>query len=260
MIFWSELSAAGRSTLTSTAPQRLIVPANTESPTAFSTGVASPVRLDSSAAVVPFSTSASTGNCEPGFTSKRIPGLSNSTLTSVSLPCASSTVAVFGASRKRSGFPFASGPTRNAPARRTSENRNNNVAPSPHAPMLALPPPRRASGSGHQSPAGAGAPRLPPPETTRPRDNSRETPGSATPPARDTPPANPVRHATQSRARAATSIRRHGRGRARHRRVREIPRRAGRPWGTADRASARISARWDTSPARWSSRHDRGGP
>ena len=67
MIFCSELSAAGRSTPTSTAPQRLIVPASTVSPTVFSTGVASPVRLDSSVAVPPLSTSASTGNCDAGL-------------------------------------------------------------------------------------------------------------------------------------------------------------------------------------------------
>ena len=82
MIFCSELSAAGRSTSTSTAPQRLMVPASTLSPTAFSTGVASPVRLDSSLAVWPLTISASTGNCAPGLTSRRMPRRSFSTGTS----------------------------------------------------------------------------------------------------------------------------------------------------------------------------------
>ena len=74
MIFCSELSAAGRSTTTSTAPHRLMVPASAVSPTVFSTGAASPVRFDSSAAVVPLAISASTGNCAPGLMSRRMPG------------------------------------------------------------------------------------------------------------------------------------------------------------------------------------------
>ena len=63
MIFCSELSAAGRATVTSTAPHKLMVPASTMSPTFLATGDASPVRFDSSAAVWPLANSASTGNC-----------------------------------------------------------------------------------------------------------------------------------------------------------------------------------------------------
>jgi len=45
--------------------QRLMVPASAMSPMFFPTGVASPVRFDSSAAVFPLAISASTGNCAP---------------------------------------------------------------------------------------------------------------------------------------------------------------------------------------------------
>ena len=64
-----------------------MVPARTVSPMAFSTGVASPVRLDSSLAVWPLTISASTGNWAPGLTSRRMPGRSFSTCTSRSWPC-----------------------------------------------------------------------------------------------------------------------------------------------------------------------------
>ena len=74
MIFCSELSAAGRVATISTAPQKLMVPASARSPIFFSTGVASPVRLDSSAAVPPLTISPSTGNCAPGLINNRAPG------------------------------------------------------------------------------------------------------------------------------------------------------------------------------------------
>ena len=101
MTFCKALSFAGRSTTTSTTPHKLMVPASTVSPTVFSTGVASPVRLDSSLAVLPLTISASTGNSEPGFTSRRCPARNASTATSRSWPSESTRVATLGAVRNK---------------------------------------------------------------------------------------------------------------------------------------------------------------
>ena len=81
-------------------PDWLIVAAETSSPACLSTGMLSPVRADSSTALMPSTTTPSTGMLSPGFTAKKSPAKTSSTDTSVSTP---STIlrAVFGASFMR---------------------------------------------------------------------------------------------------------------------------------------------------------------
>ena len=67
-------------------PALLIVPAETVSPITLSTGILSPVRADSSTAVLPSVISASTGILSPGRTTNTSPFFTLSTVTSVSLP------------------------------------------------------------------------------------------------------------------------------------------------------------------------------
>ena len=67
-------------------PDLLIVPADTLSPTVLSMGILSPVRADSSTAVLPSVISASTGILSPGRTTNTSPFFTLSTVTSVSLP------------------------------------------------------------------------------------------------------------------------------------------------------------------------------
>ena len=73
------------------------MPLKTWSPTAFSTGVASPVSADSSLALLPVTTMPSAGNASPGLTRTRWSSCSSSTATSLSLPSGSTNVARFGA-------------------------------------------------------------------------------------------------------------------------------------------------------------------
>ena len=70
------LSLALRNTFRSTRPHKFRVPAKTTEPNSLSTATDSPVRLDSSALVLPSITSASTGKPSPGFTRTIIPGSS----------------------------------------------------------------------------------------------------------------------------------------------------------------------------------------
>ena len=78
-------------------PDWFIVAAETSSPACLSTGMLSPVRADSSTALMPSTTTPSTGMLSPGFTAKKSPVKTSSTDTSVSTP---STIlrAVLGAS------------------------------------------------------------------------------------------------------------------------------------------------------------------
>ena len=66
------------------APVRLIVPPITRSPAFFSTGIDSPVSIDSSTALAPESTSPSTGTRSPGRTITMSPLRTCSTGTSTS--------------------------------------------------------------------------------------------------------------------------------------------------------------------------------
>ena len=77
-------------------PVLLILAPITKLPTVFSTGMLSPVNIDSSIAVLPSITSPSTGNFSPGFTKTRSPTTTSSIGTSNSRPFRS-IVAVFGA-------------------------------------------------------------------------------------------------------------------------------------------------------------------
>ena len=77
-------------------PVLLMVAATTRSPGCFSTGMLSPVMADSSIAVLPSTSSPSTGTLWPGRTTIRSPTATCSTGTSVSTP-SRSTTAVFGA-------------------------------------------------------------------------------------------------------------------------------------------------------------------
>ena len=75
----------------------LTVPPMTRSPGPFSTGIGSPVIIDSSTALVPSSTTPSTGTFSPGRTRSRSPTWTSSSGTSSSRPSARSRRAVFGA-------------------------------------------------------------------------------------------------------------------------------------------------------------------
>ena len=77
-------------------PERFIVAAFTVSPSALSTGTDSPVRADSSAAVMPSIITPSTGMVSPGLTTKISPGCTSSMATDTSCP-SFSMAAVFGA-------------------------------------------------------------------------------------------------------------------------------------------------------------------
>jgi hypothetical protein len=77
----------------------LSVPAITFAPISFSTGMDSPVTVDSSIAVRPSTITPSTGTESPGLTRKRSPACTCSTETSSSVPSLRSRRAIFGARR-----------------------------------------------------------------------------------------------------------------------------------------------------------------
>ena len=77
-------------------PSRLIVPPVTALPGTFSTGIGSPVSIDSSTAERPSATVPSTGTFSPGRTTTRSPTTTDSRGTSTSAP-SRTTRAVFGA-------------------------------------------------------------------------------------------------------------------------------------------------------------------
>jgi hypothetical protein len=78
-----------------------MVPPMTLSPTAFVTGMDSPVTIDSSTALRPSITLPSTGIFSPGRTRRRSPMTTSSSGTSLSVPLAAMRRAVFGARSSR---------------------------------------------------------------------------------------------------------------------------------------------------------------
>src|SRR5437764_6454689 len=67
-------------------PSRLSVPPLTASPICFTTGIASPVKADSSADVAPSIITPSTGKSSPGFTSNSFPICTSSIAASTQRP------------------------------------------------------------------------------------------------------------------------------------------------------------------------------
>ena len=88
-IWASSVSAPTRSAVMTKLPVALTVPPMTRLPGAFSTGIDSPVSIDSSTALVPSTTVPSTGTFSPGRTRRRSPGRTASSGTSSSRPWAS---------------------------------------------------------------------------------------------------------------------------------------------------------------------------
>ena len=82
----SSVSAPTRSARITKPPVPLTVPPVTRLPGVFSTGIGSPVTIDSSTALVPSRTTPSTGTRSPGRTRRRSPGCTWSSGTSSSLP------------------------------------------------------------------------------------------------------------------------------------------------------------------------------
>ncbi len=97
-IWASRVSLPTRSARITKPPVPFTVPAVTRAPGVFSTGIDSPVTIDSSTALVPSITTPSTGIFSPGRTRRRSPGWTSSIGTSRSVPAASIRRAVFGAS------------------------------------------------------------------------------------------------------------------------------------------------------------------
>ena len=93
----SSVSDPTRCASITSVPAWLIVAATTPSPGFFSTGIGSPVTIDSSTALRPERTRPSTGTFSPGRTRSRSPGRTSSSGTSSSAPMSSSRRAVFGA-------------------------------------------------------------------------------------------------------------------------------------------------------------------
>ena len=100
-IWARSVSAPTRSARMTNPPVPFTVPPVTWSPGTFSTGIGSPVTIDSSMALVPSSTTPSTGTFSPGRTRRRSPGCTWSRGTSSSLPSSRRRRAVFGARPSR---------------------------------------------------------------------------------------------------------------------------------------------------------------
>ena len=98
MITVATVSLPTPSTRMVNAPVELIVPPMTDAPGIFSTGIDSPVIIDSSTAEMPSITTPSTGMLSPGLTRTRSPTFRNSTSTSLALaaPAAAMRWATFG--------------------------------------------------------------------------------------------------------------------------------------------------------------------
>ncbi len=93
----SSVSAPTRSARITNEPVPLTVAPVTLLPAAFSTGIGSPVSIDSSRRPEPSSTMPSLGTFSPGRTRRRSPGLTSASGTSRSLPSGRTSRAVFGA-------------------------------------------------------------------------------------------------------------------------------------------------------------------
>ncbi len=94
----STVSAPTRSASMTRLPVALTVAPMTRSPGFFSTGMGSPVIIDSSTALAPSTTLPSTGTFSPGRTRRRSPAWTRSSATSSSLPSGLMRRAVLGAS------------------------------------------------------------------------------------------------------------------------------------------------------------------
>ena len=97
----STLSAPTRVARITSVPVPLSVAPISVSPTALSTGIGSPVSMDSSTLERPSTTSPSTGTVSPGRTRRRSPAISSASGTSDSLPSSAMRRAVFGARPSR---------------------------------------------------------------------------------------------------------------------------------------------------------------
>ena len=106
-IWASTVSAPTRSARMTRPPVPLTVPPITRSPGPFSTGIGSPLIIDSSTALEPSTTTPSTGIFSPGRTRSRSPGTTCSSGTSSSRPSSRSRRAVLGArpSKARMALP-----------------------------------------------------------------------------------------------------------------------------------------------------------
>ena len=93
----SRVSAPTRSAVMVKLPVPLMVPPVTRSPVVFSTGMGSPLTMDSSMELRPSSTEPSTGIFSPGRTRSMSPALIFASGTSLSWPHFESRRAVFGA-------------------------------------------------------------------------------------------------------------------------------------------------------------------
>ena len=139
MIFCSVLSAGSRTTSKSSAPQRLRVPLNTLSPVAFSTGVASPVSVDSSLALRPVTTVPSAANASPGLTRTRWSTCSSPTASSRTTPSGSTTVARLGEVLSRALTSRCVRSRAYSSIAPDAEKRNSRSTASPQAPMKTAP-------------------------------------------------------------------------------------------------------------------------
>ena len=100
-IWASIVSEPTRSARMTRLPVPLTVPPMSRSPAVFSTGMGSPVTIDSSTALLPSTTAPSTGTFSPGRTRSRSPTCTSSSGTSPSDPSSCSRRAVFGARPSR---------------------------------------------------------------------------------------------------------------------------------------------------------------
>ncbi len=90
------LSTPTFSAVMTSAPVPLMVPPMTLAPAAFSTGIDSPVTIDSSTVLVPSVTEPSTGTASPGRTRNRSPAWTCSSGTSSSVASLSNASRCFG--------------------------------------------------------------------------------------------------------------------------------------------------------------------
>ncbi len=95
------MSAPTRSARITKPPVPFTVPPVTLAATSFSTGIGSPLTIDSSTELWPLSTTPSTGIFSPGRTRSRSPTWTCSSGTSAAPPLSSSRFAVLGARPKR---------------------------------------------------------------------------------------------------------------------------------------------------------------
>jgi len=135
----SSVSPAAALTRYSKPPAPLIVPANTASPAAFSTGRLSPVIGAWSMLVCPLSTWPSSAMRSPGRTRTSAPGATLLAATSCQSPAGCSTVACSGASRIRPWIASRARSSERASMRSASVNSTITIAASGHWPSSNAP-------------------------------------------------------------------------------------------------------------------------